>query len=455
MMKQVKIMPQRMLALICGLILSVTAFAQQITVKGNVVDATGEPIIGATVRVAGQQGGVITDFDGNFQIQANSGDQLTVSYIGYADYVAAAAPNMAIVLEDDAAKSLNEVVVIGYGVAKKSDLTGSVTALKPDTKNKGVVVNPQDMMQGKIAGVVVNSNDGTPGGGAQIRIRGGSSLSGSNDPLIVIDGMAMDNNGVKGLSNLLAMVNPQDIESFNVLKDASATAIYGSRGSNGVIIITTKKGRRGQKPQVSYAGSVTASFNKSTVDVMDGNEFRNFISNLYAGDANYANAIDALGTANTDWQDLIFRSAFSHDHNVTVSGAMKNLPYRLSVGYTDQQGTLKTSDFQRTTVALNLNPSLLDDHLTMNLNGKGMYAHTKYADGGAVGAAVFMDPTQDPYAYTSKYHHDMFAADGTSAEAVLKNFGGYFHGRLYLDGTVSGDGRITGATSVNIRLING
>ena len=426
MMKQVKLMPKRMLALICGLILSITAFAQQITVKGNVVDATGEPIIGATVRVAGQQGGVITDFDGNFQIQANSGDQLTVSYIGYADYVAAAAPNMAIVLEDDAAKSLNEVVVIGYGVAKKSDLTGSVTALKPDTKNKGVVVNPQDMMQGKIAGVVVNSNDGTPGGGAQIRIRGGSSLSGSNDPLIVIDGMAMDNNGVKGLSNLLAMVNPQDIESFNVLKDASATAIYGSRGSNGVIIITTKKGRRGQKPQVSYAGSVTASFNKSTVDVMDGNEFRNFISNLYAGDANYANAIDALGTANTDWQDLIFRSAFSHDHNVTVSGAMKNLPYRLSVGYTDQQGTLKTSDFQRTTVALNLNPSLLDDHLTMNLNGKGMYAHTKYADGGAVGAAVFMDPTQDPYAYTSKYHHDMFAADGTSAEAVLKNFGGYF-----------------------------
>ena len=426
MMKQVNIqLPLRMMTLLLGLFLSVGAFAQQITVKGQVIDATGEPVIGATIRVDGAQGGTVSDFDGNFTIQANQGATLNVTYMGYQPASVKAAPNVLVTLQDDAAL-LNEVVVIGYGVAKKSDLTGSVTALKPDTKNKGVVVNPQDMMQGKIAGVSVNSNDGTPGGGAQIRIRGGSSLSGSNDPLIVIDGMAMDNNGVKGLANLLAMVNPQDIESFNVLKDASATAIYGSRGSNGVIIITTKKGRKGQKPQVSYAGSVTASFNTSTVDVMDGNEFRSFINNLYAGDANYQNAIDALGTANTDWQDLIFRTAFSHDHNVTVSGALKNLPYRLSVGYTDQQGTLKTSDFQRTTVALNLNPSLLDDHLTMNLNGKGMYAHSVYADGGAVGAAVFMDPTQDPYAYTSKYHQNVFAADGTSADAVLKNFGGYF-----------------------------
>ena len=425
-MKQVNIkLPFRMLALLLGLFLSVGAFAQQITVRGHVKDATGEPIIGATIKVAGAQGGAVSDFDGNFQIQAAQGAMLTVTYVGYQPAEVAAAPNVVVTLRDDAAV-LNEVVVIGYGVAKKSDLTGSVTALKPDTKNKGVIVNPQDMMQGKIAGVNVNSNDGTPGGGAQIRIRGGSSLSGSNDPLIVIDGMPMDNNGVKGLANLLAMVNPQDIESFNVLKDASATAIYGSRGSNGVIIINTKKGRKGQKPQVSYAGSVTASFNKSTVDVMDGNEFRNFINNLYAGDPNYANAIDALGTANTDWQDLIFRSAISHDHNITVSGALKNLPYRLSVGYTDQQGTLKTSDFQRTTVALNLNPSMLDDHLTMNLNGKGMYAHSVYADGGAVGNAVFMDPTQDPYSYTSKYHADLFAADGTTAAAVLKNFGGYY-----------------------------
>ncbi len=180
---------------------------------------------------------------------------------------------MNITLQDDS-KSLNEVVVIGYGVAKKSDLTGSVTAIKPDSKNKGVVVNAQDMLTGKVAGVNITSNDGTPGGGAKIRVRGGSSLNASNDPLIVIDGLAMDNDGVKGLSNLLSVVNPQDIESFSVLKDASATAIYGSRGSNGVIIITTKKGRKGQKPTVSYSGSVTISEKKNTVDVLSADEFR-------------------------------------------------------------------------------------------------------------------------------------------------------------------------------------
>ncbi|MDO4195043.1 MAG: TonB-dependent receptor [Prevotellaceae bacterium] len=426
MMKQVKFtLPLRMLAIVFGLILSASAFAQ-ITVNGHVKDGTGEDIIGATVRVAGQDGGVVTDFDGNFTIQANQGATLTVAYIGYETATVTAAPQVEVTLHEESAQSLNEIVVIGYGVAKKSDLTGSVTAMKPDSKNKGLVVNAQDMMQGKIAGVNVNTNDGTPGGGAKIRIRGGSSLSGSNDPLIVIDGMAMDNAGVKGLSNLLSMVNPQDIESFNVLKDASATAIYGSRGSNGVIIITTKKGRKGMKPQVSYSGSVTMSHNKGKIDVMTGDEYRQFIHNLYDGDPNYENAVNALGTANTDWQDLIFRTAFSHDHNVTVSGATKNLPYRVSLGYTDQEGTLKNSDFQRVTAAINLNPSLLNDHLNLNLNGKGMYAHSTYADGGAVGAAVAYDPTQSPYAYTSKYHNDMFAADGTNAADVLKNFGGYF-----------------------------
>ncbi|MBQ2495035.1 MAG: TonB-dependent receptor plug domain-containing protein, partial [Prevotella sp.] len=256
MMKQVKFtMPLRMLALICGLFLTVSAFAQQITVKGHVKDATGEPIIGATIRVVGVEGGTVSDIDGNFTLNANPGATLSVSYIGYATQEVSAASDVVITLEDDVANSLNEVVVIGYGVAKKSDLTGSVAALKPDAKNKGVVVNPQDMLAGKVAGVNITSNDGAPGTGAQIRIRGGSSLNASNDPLIVIDGLAMDNEGVKGLSNPLSMINPQDIESFNVLKDASATAIYGSRGSNGVIIITTKKGRQGMKPSISYSGS--------------------------------------------------------------------------------------------------------------------------------------------------------------------------------------------------------
>ncbi|MBQ2360675.1 MAG: SusC/RagA family TonB-linked outer membrane protein, partial [Prevotella sp.] len=395
MMKQVKFtMPLRMLALICGLFLTVSAFAQQITVKGHVKDATGEPIIGATIRVVGVEGGTVSDIDGNFTLNANPGATLSVSYIGYATQEVSAASDVVITLEDDVANSLNEVVVIGYGVAKKSDLTGSVAALKPDAKNKGVVVNPQDMLAGKVAGVNITSNDGAPGTGAQIRIRGGSSLNASNDPLIVIDGLAMDNEGVKGLSNPLSMINPQDIESFNVLKDASATAIYGSRGSNGVIIITTKKGRQGMKPSISYSGSATVSMRQKSLKVMNGDEYRSFIKKMY--DANSI-PVQALGTANTDWQKEIYRTAISHDHNVTLSGAVKSLPYRLSVGYTDQQGILKTSDFKRVTAAINLNPSFFDNHLTLNLNGKGMYAKTKYADTQAVSAAVYMDPTQDPY----------------------------------------------------------
>ena len=421
MMKQVKFnMPQRMLALICGLILSVSAFAQQITVNGHVKDATEEPIIGATVRVAGQTGGVITVIDGNFTLQAPTGATLSVSYIGYETQEVTAASNVVITLQEDTERSLNEVVVIGYGVAKKSDLTGSVAALKPDAKNKGVVVNPQDMLAGKVAGVNITSNDGAPGSGAQIRIRGGSSLNASNDPLIVIDGLAMDNEGVKGLSNPLSMINPQDIESFNVLKDASATAIYGSRGSNGVIIITTKKGRQGMKPSVSYSGSATLSMRQKSLEVMNGDEYRAFIMGIY-GEGSIP--VNALGTANTNWQDEIYRKAISHDHNVTVSGAMKNLPYRVSVGYTDQQGILKTSDFQRVTAALNLNPSFFDNHLTLNLNGKGMYAKTKYADGAAVGAAVYYDPTQDPYNFTSQYHKEFL---GGALSQTLSNFGGYF-----------------------------
>ena len=431
-MKQVKFrMPQRMLALVCGLILTVGAFAQQITVKGHVKDATGEPVIGATVRVVGSDGGVVTDFDGNFTIQAKQGAELNISFIGYEPQNVAAAPNVVVTLRDDS-QSLNEVVVIGYGVARKSDLTGSVTALKPDTKNKGLVVSAQDMLGGKVAGMSVVNDGGTPGGGATIRIRGGSSLKASNDPLIVIDGVPVDNTGIKGAPNMLATINPQDIESFNVLKDASATAIYGSRGSNGVIIITTKKGRKGQAPQVSYNGSVTLSMKKNQLDVLDGNQYREFIKEIWGEGTD---AYDALGTANTDWQDLIYRTAFSHDHNVQVAGSVGTvLPYRVSLGYTGQQGILKTSDYSRYTLALNLNPSFFDDHLVLNLNGKGMYARSQYANTGAIGAAFAMDPTQDPYSYTSQYHMNKFAGydalygyeTGATLRTMGEKFNGYF-----------------------------
>jgi len=408
MMKQVKFkFPVRMLAIICGLILSVSAYAQQITVQGNVKDATGEPIIGATIRVAGETGGVVSDIDGNFTISANHGATLQISYLGYQTKEVSASSNVIVTLEEDAAESLNEVVVIGYGAVKKSDLTGSVAALKPDSKNKGVVVSAQDMLVGKVAGVNVTDGGGTPGGGATIRIRGGSSLSASNSPLIVIDGIAMDNDGIKGLANPLSMVNPQDIESFNVLKDASATAIYGSRGSNGVIIITTKKGRRGM--EISYNGSVTVSMKKKTIDVMNGDQYREFVKETFGEGSD---AYNAMGDANTDWQDEIYRTAVSHDHNVSISGTVGEvLPYRVSLGYTNQQGILKTSDFQRYTAAVNLSPSLFEDHLKINLNGKLMWAKSHYADGAAIGEAVRFDPTHSPRDYTS---------------ADAANFGNYF-----------------------------
>ena len=405
-MKQVNIrIPLRILALMMGFFLSIGAYAQTITVQGHVKDATGEPVIGATVTQVGTTNVVATDLDGNFTITVPKGAQLQVSSIGLQDQIVTAAPNLIIEMLDDA-QVLDNVVVIGYGTVKKSDLTGSVTALRPDAKNKGVVVSAQDMLSGKVAGMNVTSGDGAPGGSATIRIRGGSSLNeDGNNPLIVIDGIAMDNNGISGVANPLSLVNPQDIESFNVLKDASATAIYGSRGSNGVIIITTKKGRRGQEvPQVSYNGSVTFSKKKKTIKVMNGDEYRAFVSKIFEGNTRRDNALALLGTANTDWQNEIYRTAVSHDHNITMAGSVKDfLPYRLSLGFTDQQGILKTSDYKRYTVALNLNPSLLDDHLTLNLNGKLAWTKSRFADTGAVGNAVRMDPTQPIYSSDPKY----------------------------------------------------
>jgi len=425
MKKQVKFPNAlRTATLSAGLFLSASAFAQQVVVKGNVVDETGEPVIGASVKVVGGTLGTVTDIDGNFTLNADKKSTIEVTYIGYEPVKMQAGQNLTIHLKNTSS-TLNEVVVIGYGAVKKSDLTGSVTALKPDSKNKGLVVNAQDMLSGKVAGVNVTSNSGEPGVGTQIRIRGGSSLNASNDPLIVIDGVPMDNNKVGNTgSNLLSTINPQDIESFNVLKDASATAIYGSRGSNGVIIITTKKGHKGQKPEISYSGSVSVSQKKKTYDMMNGDQYRAYVKSLFNENDD---AVKALGTANTDWQDLIYRTAVSHDHNVTVAGsAGKFLPYRVSVGYTSQQGILKNSDYNRYTASVNLNPSLLNDHLNLNLNAKGMYSKAKKADTGAIGNAVSFDPTQSPYNFTSQRDIALLEANG-GVQQTLNNFGGYFN----------------------------
>lgn len=405
-----------LLVLLVGLFLSIGAFAQQIAVKGHVKDTTGEPVIGANVLVKGTTNGTITDFDGNFMLNVPKDAILSVSFVGYKSAEVKAASSVIVTLEDDS-QVLDAVVVIGYGSVKKNDMTGSVTAIKPDKLNKGLITNAQDMMTGKIAGVSVVSKGGAPGAGATIRIRGGSSLTAENDPLIVIDGLAMDNKGVKGLSNPLSMVNPNDIESFTVLKDASATAIYGSRASNGVIIITTKKGQAGARPTITYDGNLSVSNVKSTVDVMDGDQFRSFIKDIWGEDSE---AYSKLGNANTDWQKEIFRAAVSTDHNLTISGGLKNMPYRVSFGYTNQNGIVKTSKFERYTASVSLAPSFFQDHLKVNANLKGMIAKNRYVDGGAVGSAVSFDPTQsvrsdDPY---HQYYFDGYFQWNTDASSL-------------------------------------
>ena len=405
------------------LLLGMTAYAQT-AVNGTVIDAAnGEPIIGASVLEIGTTNGTITDWDGNFSLTVKPGAKLAISYMGYKTQEVTAASSLSVKLAEDS-ELLDEVVVVGYGVVKKNDATGSVTAIKPDEMNKGLQTNAQDMLSGKIAGVAVTNGGGTPGGGATIRIRGGSSLSASNDPLIVIDGLAMDNNGIPGAANPLSMVNPSDIETFTVLKDASATAIYGSRASNGVIIITTKKGSAGQKMKVSYDGNVSFGTLTNRLQTLTGDQTRAYAMSLgYSKDQ-----MAYLGTENTDWQDQVYRTAVSTDHNVSMTGGFKdknvNMPYRASIGYTLNNGTIKTSQMQRVTASLNLNPSFLENHLSFNLNAKGMYIYNSY-EPGVVGAALHMDPTQ-PVRVGEGGVKGIYGDVLLSKEDADKMFGGYY-----------------------------
>ena len=392
-MKQVNIQfPLRMLGLILGLFLSVSAFAQ-IEVKGHVKDATGEAIIGATVRVDGTQTATVTDFDGNFVLKANQGANITISYVGYQNATVKAAPSVEVTLVDDETV-LQDVVVIGYGSVRKSDATGSVTSVEADQLNKGLATSPADLLQGKTPGVQVTTNSGAPGAGAKIRIRGGSSLSASNDPLIVIDGLPISSTEISG-GDLLNTINPNDIESFSILKDASATAIYGSRASNGVILITTKKGKAGAKPRINVDMSGTFKTVAKKVDVLSADAFRDFFTANYGDNAD---AMAALGNANTKWQDEIYKNAFAEEINASVTGGYVSkeqafkMPYRVSAGFLNNDGNLKTSGMSRGTLGFNLTPTLFDDRLTINLNAKGVFTHNKFADEGAIGAAVQYNP---------------------------------------------------------------
>jgi len=324
---------------------------------------------------------------------AKPGDVLVFTFIGYLpqEITVGESTVINVVMRTDV-QALDEIVVIGYGTVKKSDATGSVAAVSSKDFNKGAITSPQDLLVGKSAGVVITTAGGAPGSGATIRVRGGSSLNASNDPLIIIDGVPIDNNNVSGSSNILSFVNPNDIETFTVLKDASATAIYGSRASNGVILITTKKGTAGSPLTVSYDGNVSVANAIAFVDVFSGDEIRQLA--LDRSDFFGIDNLDLLGLENTNWQKEIFRTAVSHDHNLSLSGAVKTLPYRFSVGYTDQNGILKNTDMQRITGSLSLNPTFFNDRLKINMNVKGMNTHHNYGDQGAIGSAVNMDPTQ-------------------------------------------------------------
>ena len=398
---------RKILAMCLGLMLfSITtptlAVAQsgKLQIKGVVVDAAGDPVLGAAVAEVGTTNGVTTDLNGQYVLNVSDPKSIiSVSYIGYktVELVATSTVLSRVVLEEDL-MSLEEIVVIGYGAVKKNDMTGSVVAVKAEEINRGALTSPQEMLRGKVPGVNITSGSGAPGEGAEIRIRGGASLSANNNPLIVIDGVPVANEAGPGMANGLSMVNPNDIASFTVLKDASATAIYGSRASNGVILITTKKGQDGC-PRVSYNGSASVKHNHKTLDMMSADEFRE-----YAVQVGGQKAADLFGTANTDWQKEIFRLAMATDHNVSVTGAFgygDELPYRFSAGYTYDQGTLKGSDNQRVTLDINLSPKFFTDHLSVNLNAKGIYNKSNYADAGAVGAAVSFDPTQSPYVYNA------------------------------------------------------
>ena len=380
------------LLMLCAVMLFALDVSAQTIISGHVKDDLGEDVIGASVLIKGAPGGTVTDFDGNFKVQCEPGVTLVISYIGYMTQEVVAKDGMEVIMKDDNAL-LDEVVVIGYGSVKKADATGSVMTFQADPKLKGVANNPQDMLVGKMAGVTVTTNGGAATDGATIRIRGGSSLSASNDPLIILDGVYIDNSGISGMGNILSTINPNDIESFTVLKDASATAIYGSRASNGVIIVTTKKGKSGQV-KVSYNGSVTASVRRKDIDVFSGDEYRKLVSDIFAGDSRYDEVMSKLGTENTDWQKELFRTGVSTDHSAQLMGSLAEwLPVRVSLGYTNTNGILKTDHQHRYTGSVNLNPEFFKGHLKLNLNGRGQFQKNNFADRSTIKTAVSMNPT--------------------------------------------------------------
>ena len=381
----------RPMLFVAAFVLMLSSAFAQITVNGTITSEDQQPLIGATVLVKGTTTGAVTDLDGKFTLQVpDQNAVLVIGYTGFAEQeiTVGTQTQLNIVLKVDIQR-LNELVVVGYGSQKKRDVTGSVTNISEKDFIKGNIATPEQLVNGKIAGVQITSNGGAPGAGSRIRIRGGSSLNANNDPLIVIDGVPLDNTGVSGAANPLSFINPNDIENFTILKDASAAAIYGSRASNGVILITTKKGKAGDKMRINFSSVLSSSAKSGVIDVLSADEFRAIVN-----ERGTAAQKALLGEASTNWQDQIYQTAFSHDNNLSVTGSLKDLPYRASIGFMDQNGILKTSNMNRLSGSIGINPSFFDKHLKVDVNLKGTSINNRFANQGAIGSAVVFDPTQ-------------------------------------------------------------
>ncbi|RYY55765.1 MAG: TonB-dependent receptor [Chitinophagaceae bacterium] len=402
------------------LVLSLGSSAQDPAVTGTVRDDKGIPVAGASIQLQGTSRGTTSDPKGSFSITAPANGKLLVTFIGFDSLLVDVRPVLDIVLVPSTT-TLTDLVVIGYGTQRRTQLTGAVATVGAKDFQRGAITTPEQLISGKVAGVSITSNGGAPGSGSVIRIRGGASLNGSNDPLIVVDGVPLSGNNIYGSSNTLSLINPSDIESFTILKDAASTAIYGSRASNGVILITTRKGRSG-KPTVSFNTQVSMARLAKKMDVQSAGEFRQYVDSIGSGTYDNVNTFKSLlGDANTDWQDEIYQTAVSTDNNISIAGSVKNLPYRVSLGYLNQDGILRTDNLQRFTGGISLSPRFFNNHLKVDLNIKGAYNKTRFANGGAISSAVYFDPTQPVRDPASPYggYYEWAAYDAASQTFTL------------------------------------
>lgn len=401
------------------LLFSFVSFAQNKVITGRISDPGGSGIPGVSVTVKGESRGTSSGSDGSYSISVPANATILVfSSVGYAPQeIPINGRNSVSATLQSSSNNLNEIVVIGYGTSRKKDLTGSVASVTSKDFQQGVISTPEELIAGKVAGVSIISNGGQPGVGSTIRIRGGSSLNASNDPLIVVDGVPLENSGIAGSPNALSLINPNDIESFTVLKDASAAAIYGTRAANGVIIITTKKGRAGAL-RVNFSTVNSVSAITKEVAVLNGDQVRSVVNQL-GTPAQKA----MLGSANTNWQDQIYQNAIASDNNISITGGINKLPYRVSIGYLNQNGILKTDNLQRNSASIALNPVLFDNHLKIDINLKGSIEKARFANQGAIGTAVYFDPTQPIYSNSKRFGglFEWLNPDGTPNNLAAKN----------------------------------